>query len=293
MLAVLTLLAVVMVSMLITKVAAIALSLTGMSRESARFQARSAFSRAGFTTTESEAVVGHPVRRRIVMHLILLGNAGLVTLMATLLLSFAGADTAAGVRRAAVLVVGLLALFAVTQIPAVDRALSLAIERFLHKTTDLDVRDYASLLHLSDQWRVAELEVEDDDWLTSGTLAELDLPAEGVLVLGIERHQGTFVGAPEGPTQLRPGDRVLLYGQQETLEGVDRRRRDRRGRAERQESVLEHRVLLDEQEAIEDEVAAQAAEADGDTDPAADRDTDREPRRDTNHDTDREARRAR
>jgi len=33
---------------------------TGLSRESARFQARSALTGGGFTTTESEAVVRHP-----------------------------------------------------------------------------------------------------------------------------------------------------------------------------------------------------------------------------------------
>ena len=49
-----------------------------------------AFFGVGFTTGEAEAVVGHPVRRRIIMWLILLGNAGVVTTTGTLLISFAG-----------------------------------------------------------------------------------------------------------------------------------------------------------------------------------------------------------
>jgi hypothetical protein len=54
-------------SLLVTRIATEALALTGLSRTSASFQARSAFTGSGFTTQESEAVVQHPVRRRIVV----------------------------------------------------------------------------------------------------------------------------------------------------------------------------------------------------------------------------------
>ncbi len=64
--AITTLLVVVAVSLLITRVATVILTATGMSREAARFQARSAFSTAGFTTRESEAVVDHPIRRKVI-----------------------------------------------------------------------------------------------------------------------------------------------------------------------------------------------------------------------------------
>ena len=69
MIAVLTLVVVVLLSLVITRMATVALTLTGMSSEAARFQARSALTGAGFTTSESEAVVNHPVRRRIVLFL--------------------------------------------------------------------------------------------------------------------------------------------------------------------------------------------------------------------------------
>lgn len=60
--AVVSLLVVLTVSLLVTRIATVALTATGLSRETARFQARSAFSGSGFTTSESEAVVRHPVR---------------------------------------------------------------------------------------------------------------------------------------------------------------------------------------------------------------------------------------
>jgi hypothetical protein len=75
-------------SSLVTRMAAMALALTGMSGEAARFQARSAFTGVGFTTREAEEIVWHPVRRRIVMLLMLLGNLGVGAVVATLMLSF-------------------------------------------------------------------------------------------------------------------------------------------------------------------------------------------------------------
>lgn len=56
MFAIASLLVVLVLSLLVTRIATVALTHTGLSREVARFQARSAFSGVGFTT--SEVVVG-------------------------------------------------------------------------------------------------------------------------------------------------------------------------------------------------------------------------------------------
>jgi len=85
--AILTLMIVLTLSLVVTRAATVALTATGMSREAARFQARSAFSGAGFTTTESESVVRHPVRRRIIMWLMLAGSAGIVAVIASVVLA--------------------------------------------------------------------------------------------------------------------------------------------------------------------------------------------------------------
>ena len=61
---ILSLLLILAISLVTTRVAALVLERTGLSREIARFQARSAFTGVGFTTAEAESVVGHPVRRR-------------------------------------------------------------------------------------------------------------------------------------------------------------------------------------------------------------------------------------
>jgi Trk-type K+ transport system membrane component len=87
MVTIIPLLVIVVIMLAVIRGATIALASTGMSRESARFQAVSALTGAGFTTTESERVVQHPGRRHIIFVLMLLGGFGLVTGMSSLILS--------------------------------------------------------------------------------------------------------------------------------------------------------------------------------------------------------------
>ncbi len=259
MVAVLSLLVILLVSLLVIRVATVALAQTGLSSELARFQARSAFTGAGFTTSESEKVVHHPVRRRIIMILMLLGNAGLVTAISTLILSFVGTEQATGLTgqvwfRLTLLVAGLAILLAIASSPWVDRRLSALIGRALRRWTQLDVRDYAGLLRLSGDYVVAELEVEPEDWLAGRALRELRLREEGALVLGIVRSDGTYLGAPRGETRLIEGDTLILYGREGLVENLDERRAGARGALEHQRAVEEHlRAEAEEKEADADE----------------------------------------
>ena len=83
--AITTFLIVAVVSLVFGQLATGALIATGVPPEIAAFQARSAFSGAGFTTTETENVVNHPVRRRIVAATMLVGSLGTPTLVVSVL----------------------------------------------------------------------------------------------------------------------------------------------------------------------------------------------------------------
>ena len=71
------------VSFIVVRVGAIAFQLTGLEWSLAKFQALSCFTGTGFTTREAELITGNPQRRRIASVLMVLGNAGLVTLILT------------------------------------------------------------------------------------------------------------------------------------------------------------------------------------------------------------------
>ena len=74
---------VALLTLIVTRLATGVLMATGLPAGIARFQARSAYSGSGFTTTEAENVVNHPVRRRVVYSLMLIGSLGTPTLVVT------------------------------------------------------------------------------------------------------------------------------------------------------------------------------------------------------------------
>jgi uncharacterized transporter YbjL len=256
MLSIISLLVIITLSILVTRIATVALTLTGLSKESARFQARSAFTGVGFTTAESEEVVNHPVRRRILLLLMLLGNVGIVSAMSSLILSFLRNGEAVSMFwRMALLFAGVALLWVVAVSPWVDRRLSRIISWALSRYTRVEVRDLSRLLNLSGEYSVTELQVQPTDWLAEQTLEALKLRDEGVLILGILRKEGAYLGAPNGGTKIQPGDTLILYGRSRALDRLDERRKGAEG-------DLEHEEASREQEGIEASERIREAEQD-------------------------------
>lgn len=250
MLGIASLLVIILLSLLITRIAVVALVATGLSRSAARFQARSAFTGTGFTTSEAEAVVNHPARRRIIMIVMLLGNAGLAAVVASLMIGFTrGGGTNAAIRLGE-LVGGLAVLVALSRSRWVDRWLTTLIGRLMRRWTDLETRDFAALLDLGGEYTVLELAVQQEDWLAGRTLREMALRDEGVAVLGVQRRDGTYNGAPSGHTRVRAGDTLILYGRGESVCELDTRPAGPAGDAAHARAIAQQeRASLDEEHA--------------------------------------------
>lgn len=245
---VISLLVALTLSLIITRVAAVALMLTGLSQESARFQARSAFTGVGFTTTEAESITGHPVRRHVVMTLMLLGNIGIATVIATMMIALLQVEKAEGnadwLMGIGLLAVGLLLLWGLARSRWVERQVNHSIAFALRRFTRLEVRDYVSLLELSNGFSVTELLVEPLDWVAGKTLVELALAREGVLVLGIHRQDGNYIGAPSGGTRILVGDSLVIYGPVERLDELDDRRSGEAGNRAHQDATAQYANYL-------------------------------------------------
>lgn len=234
------LLTILTLSLVITRIATVALAMTGLSREAARFQARSAFTGTGFTTRETEAVVNHPVRRRIIMALMTIHNAGLLTIVLSLILSFAEPGTGMEMLyRLLWLIVGIGMLWLLARSKRIERIMGRGIEWALRRWTELDVRDYAGLLRLSGDYSVTEQYVKEGDWVEGRRLRDCSLLEEGIVVLGITRADGSYLGSPKGDTEVFGGDTLVLYGRMEKLRALDRRRAGAPGDLAHDESVAE------------------------------------------------------
>jgi len=238
-------------SMVVVRVGAAALVLTGLSHDAARFQALSAFTGTGFTTSESESVVSHPVRRRILTVLMVLGNAGIVSMLGTLILSF---TTSGGHRqslnRLSWIVAGLLILWLVSRSRWLDRQMGRLILRALRRWTKLEVRDFEDLLRLSHGYGIMEMFVKPSDWVAGKTLAELRLSHEGINVIALRRADGTYVGTPTGQTRIMAGDVLILYGRRERFAELDSRPSGGEGDARHASAVQDQRRIMRSEDGV-------------------------------------------
>ncbi|MDL5363195.1 TrkA C-terminal domain-containing protein [Halalkalicoccus sp. NIPERK01] len=243
---ILSLLVIFALSLLIVRVGSIALEMTGLSPDVASFQATSAFSGAGYTTEEAEQTVATAGRRKTVKALIRLGSIGLLGAISSLILSFTQTSDGHLLNLAYILGgAGVIILFARSR--WFNRIVTPFIEWALSRTTELEVRDYAQLLGLQSEYRVAEVDIEASDWLAEKTLAELDLPSEGVLVLGVMRN-GSYIGAPQLEMEMKPDDTLVLYGKRDRLQELsDRQAGDTEAR---DDAIEDHEETLEQQKQL-------------------------------------------
>jgi hypothetical protein len=249
MVALVSFLLVITLSLVIERVATVALTLTGLSRDAAQFQARSALTGTGFTTGEAEQVASHPARRRIIMLLMGIRNFEIITGVSTLVLTFIGAgNSGEAVARGLWLSAGLVALGLAASNRWVDRRLSRLITWVLRRWTKLDVRDYTTLLGLTAGYTVRELPVGKNSWMAHRRLDELNLPEEGVTILAIQRPKGEFVGAPRHDLVIQPRDRVILYGLAERLAEIGGRQLGAGGDQAHRQAMDTHRQIIRDQD---------------------------------------------
>lgn len=216
--AIIALLVIALVSLLAVRVGSTALMMTGLSWDTASFQSYSAFFGVGFTTKEAEMVVNHPVRRRIIRDLILAGNVGLTsalaTLIVTLLQSSSDGDT---FKMIGWLLGGLLGLYFISRLGWVQKALDHLIQHALERAGLVRALDYELLLRIQHGYVVSEIEVLPDTYLAGRTLRDTRPWDRGVVILAIKRDGKTHPGIPSRDDLIQPGDVLTAYGKEKDL----------------------------------------------------------------------------
>ncbi len=240
------------ISLVVVRIATVGLTMTGLSKDVAQFQAISAFTGSGFTTKEAEDIVNHALRRRIAMHLMLFGHVGVVVAIPSVILSFLNTGssdhwTNALTIRVGVLVSGLLLVLLIASSHYVERVMWRVNTWGLRHFAGIHLHDYTRLLRVGEDYVVSELQLNEGDWLAGNTLQRLGLAHEGVLVLGIEKPNGDYVGAPRGHTRLDVGDCLILYGSQDSLLDLDERRTGLDGNIKHMLAVTQHMDIAEKE----------------------------------------------
>jgi K+/H+ antiporter YhaU regulatory subunit KhtT len=141
-----------------------------------------------------------------------------------------------------------------------DRQLSRMVDTLLKRYTSLDVRDYASLLHLTGEYRLAELRIQKNDWIAGRKISESRLRAEGINLLGIKKPDGTYIGNPTPDTRLAYRDILILYGRIEAIEELDRREQGLKGDIEHHQAIVEQQRVLSKQENQQDKASRKSGQ---------------------------------
>ncbi len=201
-------------SVFVLRIASIALRLTGLEESQAKFQSLSAFTGTGFTTGEAEMIVNYPVRRRIVSMLMVIGNLGLVTVLATLVTSLVNTE---GEPQAVIvqlfwLFCGLALLWILMLNPVADRILCAWIGCLLEKATLLGRRRFHRLLQLGDGYSVCEHPLPPRFVGESVRRLQLEAESRHMALLAVLSRQGNQVKPLTGfDDYLQSDDRLILF----------------------------------------------------------------------------------
>jgi hypothetical protein len=210
---------VVIMSFLVVSAGTVALMMTGLDSKRASFQALSAFTRAGFTTRESEVVINNPRRRSIVTWLIVIGNAGFVTVIVTATSSVATSEGYVLYIAIAALLVGAYLMYRLARYAPIARWW----ERFVHsrliKSPIFEETTTEDLLHLIEGYGVVRVTVPEDSPFVGRTLRQIFRPDDQLWVVGIERGSD-WISLPRSREVVNSGDRLVTYGDLATLRNL-------------------------------------------------------------------------
>jgi len=222
----------IFISFMVVRIGAVAFEITGMEKDQARFQSLSCFSGTGFTTSEAELITGHAQRRKIASYLMILGNAGLVTIIATFANSIRPVDVLEQFNFFTIplpipgwlspyinilaIIVGTYIIYKLfTRSRLVDRLVGRIRERMVEKEV-IKPEKVTELLSAQEGYGVSQFEVRADSPLLKKDLGHLHLKEEDIQILMIQRDS-EIIPIPRGNTKLAVGDNLICFGKLEKI----------------------------------------------------------------------------
>jgi hypothetical protein len=210
---------IVLISVLVVRAGAIALVFTGMEESKARFQALSAFTRTGFTTREAETVMRDPRRRRIVTWLIIIGNAGLVTVIVTATSSLTSTTGPWLWINIAILGVGIYLIYLAAKRTPLLEMWQRFIEKRVKPSPFIEESAPEDLLHFGKGYGLLRIPIHQDSPLRGRSLAKVNAQGRAYWVMGIERGK-TWFSLPTSKATIKEGDKLVVYGEMEDLKKI-------------------------------------------------------------------------
>ncbi len=221
------------VSFVVVRIGAIAFQLTGLEWSLAKFQALSCFSGTGFTTKESELITGDKQRRKIATVLIILGNAGLVIMIATLAgslvpqktilsklsESFLPVDIPPDLVKwvnLAIIVAVVYGIYKVSTYEKFVRKMTTLLRKKLIKKELFQKVSFEELLLATGGYGISRITVDSGSPVLNKTLAKSQLREYDIMVLATVRG-GETIPNPTANMKILLGDELICFGKLENI----------------------------------------------------------------------------
>jgi hypothetical protein len=199
----------------LVEVLSVAMKITGLDIEIARFQLISIITHTGFTTKESELITQHPVRRRIAKIVMLISYVVTVSLIGIIITFLTRPSFLYALVAVIILLFGVIFIINNKHIigsfdKIVERQILKQIVKDSHKRTVEEV------LKLNDEYGVAEFVVGKDCPINGVTLLQSGLKQKYIQVLNIDRGSG-MIHFPKSDFVFDLGDKVVVYGRLDNI----------------------------------------------------------------------------
>lgn len=221
------------ISFVAVRVGAIAFQLTGLEWSLAKFQALSCFTGTGFTTREAELITANKQRRKIASVLIILGNAGLVIMIATLagslvpqetilsklsrsFLPFAIKPSLVKWVNLGVIVVVVYLIYKVFTHEKVAKKLTSFLRRRIIKKETFKPVSFEELLLATGGYGVSRVTVCTGSSVLNKALSRSDLRRHDITVLAVVRD-GQTIPNPPSDMKILLDDELICFGKLEDI----------------------------------------------------------------------------
>lgn len=214
MIGILSFLLLILVTIFINQIAGILLEQTGIDRSRAVLESLSAWTTCGFTTSESEEFVSHPVRRHIIMTLMFFGHAGIAAAGAALILGFikhSEAHDKIGVKLP-ILVVGLIILAVIRKSDWLSSLIVKVSPLMLKHIRNKEHTDKVRWLgQLAGNCRIAEIFINDEHPAVKREISALPFEDYKLQLLGLIGPNDNFEPG-ESSKKLQANDKLVTFG---------------------------------------------------------------------------------
>ncbi|KIL36313.1 hypothetical protein SD71_08590 [Cohnella kolymensis] len=195
---------------LVIEIATVLMRATGLDYDISRFQVVSMLTSTGFTTKESELILGHPLRRRLGIFLILFGIFSFAVIISSIS-SILVPDFR--ISYLSIIPIVLAVLLYCLRIPSVESFLVAKFKQNLEQKFDVHELPIAEVMLLSDTDTFIDIPIGKESGLIGQTLEKSCDKDGDINLLFIKRGTET-VRRERLQTKLEPGDLLYVYGDQ-------------------------------------------------------------------------------